>query len=325
MRKRLIGLALIGVGLCFSVLSMDAQAEALNERARKMCYDMGLPPAECTLMPQGQSKTRSRPTGTQEGTGVTSGSKADTLAEHGRQRCAQQGVPIEACQALPAELRSVQQEQAPVTAPPLQRYTPPKEPVIRQAEQAPRPVREVVRVPEDAYLATMPRAVYPEGSPPTGPTAVYGSAQPRAVYPEGSPTTGPTAAYRSAQPPHTPGFTRAPQAAYRPAPALDPRFASVPVVVAPSGSPPLAEQRVRSTPSRALDLYRPPPRGERWLHWRNAPAVVDQERARPLRPLSRDDGYAGAKAPGVLRETGQRCTRHVRYSAPPSYRYVTCD
>lgn len=251
-------------------------AGALEDRARQLCLEVGVPLHECTLLPEGRSGVTLRQTSHIE-TDAERGTKVETLTEHARELCAKQRVALEDCVALPEELRTTDQAPIPEAAPVTPRYNPP----VR--------MRKIVRS----------RAYQPPATD-----------QPAPAYSRAP-------AYRSAPSP-------------RLAPGYEAHLTGVPVVGVPYAPAPL-ERRGEAVLYRnvPVDRYVPPPRGYRntgrYLRPSEAPPVVYEERIRPLRPTYRNEAPVRYSDRDYERGSGVRCNRSVRYSSPPSYRYVTCD
>ncbi len=306
-----------------------AKAEGLTEYGQQYCADAGIPPEECTLLPPGRGATgQSTSSSTEQRLSATdpmSGSKKETLVEHGRRLCAKEGVPLEDCKALPKKFRDVSDATAgqehrtfegvhPVASPELTNQRP-----VRQArrrayfnEQPIASDRRTVRyAPLSDHVSSPPLAA-------DQPAVRY--ATPRS-YSYASP---PAADYQAARHAYPQDYIYAPAIAVDRRPVRRDHLRGGYLY-----APPIAadRKRVHRDHRQGGYLYAPPAVADRKParreHLRGgylyAPPIAANQR-RDHRRAERAERRVYGEAP-----YGKRCLRSVRYSRPPSYRYVACD
>lgn len=276
-----------------------AQAEGIPGYGAQMCESAGIPMNECTLT-GGPWPTDD---GLETSTEVGKRGKAETLVGHATTRCEHQGIAPEDCQALPPTQRGDGQAAlpaspfltVPASLPPVAIAPSPEAVSPPVVVSPPRPVRrEAVRI------------VSPPRAPSTQP--VFGEVRPSPL---------------AVQPPFRDVGPPAAVSAFRdvgpPPPAFRPVFRDV----GPSSVQPPFREVV--------------PSAEPVVRERRGLPVIDAQGARafreprgPIRPVFRE----GRRPIGDDDDVGlfdrlfdgrqSRCRREVRYSRPPSYRYVEC-
>ncbi len=229
--------------------------------------------------------TLSGPGGSQENEGI-SGDKTATLVEHGRRVCAQEGVPLEDCRALPL--------------------------AHRETEETILPAASFLTVP-DRLPAPDPRLVPPpvivDAPIPAGQQGV-GYARPSAPQP------APPPRYVS-PPPVDPGYRYVEEPRYREA---------LPLYVEQDLPPSDFGYRAGRQPVEpSFRAFRQPPPAGPAVRF-EGPSVPVVERRERLERRERFDRQERLRGEDRFRRdfSSGRCLREIRYSRPPSYRYVTC-
>lgn len=300
--------------------SSDVFGESYSSYGARMCADAGIPPDECTLTTEPVFVEPEPAPATSKNT------KAATLADHARRLCEQEGVPEEDCVALPTDQRPgadivpaaspfltvpssvpvVEVATAPVVAaPPI----PVQRPSVRQIAPSP-PAERAVRVvrappPFDPRL----RVVEQTGLPVD-----------QGFREVGAPLVAADPMFREVGPPFAPvdlGFGRVRQ----PVPD-DPAFREFEPAFVPVDR---GFRRVRE-PSPPAPVFRevdsfdapPPSRGFGIAEFFG----FGGDRSDVVAFEERGDFFEESET--FFQERRGRCFREVRYSAPPSYRFVTC-
>lgn len=294
--------------------SAEALGESYSSYGARMCADAGIPVDECTLT------TEPVFVEPEPAPATSKSAKAATLVEHARRLCEQEGVPAEDCVALPTDQRPGA-DVIPAASPFL--TSPATVPVVDVATAPPaavappipaqRPsVRQIVPSPPAPRAVRVVRA-----SPPFDPRL-------RVVEQTGLPVDQGFREVGLPPQPLDPVFLDAP----RPFPPVDLGFGRV-------------RQRVPADPV-FVDVEPAFVPGDRGF----APAPVFREREffdapPPSRGFSIAEffGFGGDRSDAVafegrerffeeretfFQEPRGRCFREVRYSAPPSHRFVTC-
>ncbi|MGI9420789.1 MAG: hypothetical protein ACR2RA_23440 [Geminicoccaceae bacterium] len=277
--------ALALLGLFLSLGAPYAVGEGLEAYGARMCAEAGVPPENCSLVTD--PAVARNAAFVREDAHDAADAKAATLVEHGRRVCEQENVPLEDCQALPSAYRA---EQAPATAFLTAPHSlPPVDPALVPAAPPPMPAtRHVVRDPQPAPLPVRPAPAAP---------VLAGDPDVRYLRP----------------PPAAPVYRYAPAAAPTPALPLDPNRRYVAPPPEPVGRP---IYRYAEEPAPVVERDRP----ER---------LFQEERYRREERFFRGERFVrDERLPRrervFLQQRSGRCLRAVRYSAPPSYRYITC-
>ena len=317
-------LALLGVLLPFA----PALGEGIPAYGFQMCESAGIPKEECTLAggPWPEAEIAEEPAAAFGKRG-----KSEPLGAYAARRCEQEGIAPEDCIAAPPSERLLAEE-----VPPAGPFVTPAEDVPRlTATPLPDPIQEpAVAAPTSVILASPPRPVQqqavrfvptpPPAAPPAQAFRDVGPPPPGAIIPP-----PPASAFRTVGPPPTQAFRDVgpppPGAIIPPPPASAFRTVGPPPTQAfrdvgppPPGAiippPPLPVFRERLAP---LPVAEPPVRAFRQPRAPVEPVVRDVRRA----TVDEDDG------PGFFErffDGRNPCRREVRYSRPPSYRYVEC-
>ncbi|MEM9441983.1 MAG: hypothetical protein AAGA73_16195 [Pseudomonadota bacterium] len=274
-------------------------ADGIAAYGAQMCESAGIPTNECTLTggpwPAGE--------GLQASSGDEQRDKSETFLEHARSRCEHQGIAPEDCQALPPTKRG--DGQAALPASPFLTVPEALPPVTLASEPESVSSPIIVSPPRPARPQTV-GVVPPMRATSTQQVVREVGALPQAVQPPfiavGPPTT--VQAFRDVGPP--------PQAFQPVLRDMEPSFVS----------PPFREVRPR-TETIFPEFRGPPPvRANRVRAFREPRAPAGPAVREARRSFADDDdvGFFGRLFDG--RQT--RCRREVRYSRPPSYRYVEC-
>ena len=252
------------------------------------------------------------------------GAKAEGLAGYAQNLCIESGIPLEQCTLMPADSSASVSGETTFDAGAAGTASAKRRKVETLTEHGRALCEEQgvsiedclalpaeLRVTDQPVDVAAPKRVRPVNIP----KGVYQPPQPSRVRQVVRRPLPKAPAYVPPPPPYpVPAYAPAPEVRYAPRPdgyqARVPYYRPPPVAYRPPFLERPREQVFYDVP--IVEHYAPPPREYR-------------ERVRHLRPDFSEEGrvYYSDRFDDAPR--GPRCFRSVRYSSPPSYRYVACD